>query len=234
LEIPAFQEALSLEREAAFILKSKEKFLVAGYASVYVKDLEGERISLKALDEAFKRMMKRKSRRNYMLHHGNIQIGELLWEATDSNGITFRSGVDFDGSLNAEALKAYGQKPKRGLFVVCEVFDDLETSKEVMEQMKRGRMLNFSIGGRVLPGGRQTKCEGGRCFDEITRLELNEITDCEHPVNPEAKAFILKGRRDHSERRYIRIKYSRNIFKGKGGSVFRVIRNDRRHRSRYL
>jgi len=182
----------SREAEPVFILKGEAKHVIAGYASVDVVDKDNERISLEALDEAFRRMMKRKSRRNYLYHHGNIQIGEILWSYTDSKGFTWRSGVDFDGKLNEKALKAYGQEPKRGLFIICEVFRDLETGREVIEAQKKGKLLAFSVGGRVLPGGREVKCDDGTCWQEIIRLDLHEVTACEMGRNPEAKAFLLK------------------------------------------
>jgi len=185
-------EKIEGNESPAFIVKS-EKFVTAGYASPNIIDNQGQRLSLKALDEGFKKLMVKESRRNYIFHHGNIQIGEVLWKYTDSEGNVFKSGVDFDGELNKESLHAYGRKPEHGLFVVTELFQDQLSSQEVIKEMNKGRLLNYSIGGRVLPGGHETVCDGNVCWDEVTKLELNEITACERGINPQAQAFILKG-----------------------------------------
>jgi len=170
----AFQEAVYYSAPC-FILKSeKSRFIIAGYASVDVVDKDNERIRPEALKEAFERMMKRKSRRNLMLHHQNIQIGELLPKFVDKNGKVWKSGVD-----------------NKGLFVVAEVFDDTVTGREVIGRMKKGELMSFSIGGRVLPGGREVRCDDDKCWTEIVKLELYEITSCEEGKNPKAKAFIL-------------------------------------------
>ncbi|MHC1572165.1 MAG: HK97 family phage prohead protease [Methanosarcinales archaeon] len=171
----AFREAVYYSAPC-FVLKSeKSRFVIAGYASVNVVDKDNEKITPEALKEAFEKMMKRKSRRNLMLHHQNIQIGEILPKYVDKNGKVWRSGVD-----------------EKGLFIVAEVFDDTVTGREVIERMKKGELMSFSIGGRVLPGGREVKCDEDRCWTEIVRLELYEVTSCDQGKNPKAKAFILE------------------------------------------
>jgi len=201
LELTPLEEAKLLakgreiaKRDSVIILKSTEtKHLIAGYASIKIIDREGERVNLNGLDKAFKRMMAKPSRRNYMLHHSNIQVGELLWEATDSKGFTWKAGVDFKGMLNKKSLTAYNRKPEKGLFVICELFSDTIAGKEVIKDQNSGKLLSFSIGGRVLPGGRYTKCDDEKCWSEIMSLELSEITGCREGVNQGAKAFILKS-----------------------------------------
>ncbi|MCJ7763272.1 HK97 family phage prohead protease, partial [Candidatus Bathyarchaeota archaeon] len=190
-------EIMSLNENSIIILKSSDpkKFVVGGYASVPIIDSEKERIRPEAMDQAFKLLMKRVSRRNYMLHHSNIQIGELLWNYRDNQGNTFKSGLDYDGKLNEQALRSYNLKPKQGgLFVLCDVFVDTDSGREAIEEMKKGRLLSFSIGGKILPNGRETKCSNGRCWDNIVKLELSEVTSCNEGVNSEAEAFILKSK----------------------------------------
>jgi len=178
----AFKEAVYYSAPC-FILKSeKSRFIIAGYASVDVVDKDNERITPEALKEAFEKMMKRKSRRNLMLHHQNIQIGEILPKYVDKNGKVWKSGVD-----------------DKGLFIVAEVFDDTITGREVIEKMKKGELMSFSIGGRVLPGGREVKCDGDKCWTEIVKLELYEVTSCEQGKNPKAKAFILEKEHNADE-----------------------------------
>ena len=169
----AFHEA-TYYSAPCFILKSETgRFIIAGYASVNIIDKDNERIPPEALKEAFEKMMKRKSRRNLMLHHQNIQIGEILPEYKDRNGKVWRSHVD-----------------KKGLFIVAEVFNDTVTGREVIEKMKRGELMSFSIGGRVLD--RDVKCDDNKCWTEIVKLELYEVTSCDQGKNPKAKAFIVE------------------------------------------
>ncbi|RLI87710.1 MAG: hypothetical protein DRP01_00875 [Archaeoglobales archaeon] len=177
----AFEEA-EYYSAPCFILKSeKRRFIIAGYASVNIIDKDNERISPKALKEAFEKMMRRKSRRNLMLHHQNIQIGEILPKYVDKNGKVWKSGVD-----------------DKGLFIVAEVFDDTVTGREVIEKMKKGQLMSFSIGGRVLPGGREVRCDENKCWTEIVKLELYEVTSCDEGKNPKAKAFIVE-KEDNAE-----------------------------------
>ena len=86
------------------ILKSVDdgKFVIAGYASPELRDkdgnilpdIEGDSVNLDALDKAFNTMMVRESRRNHMVDHTNMQIGELLFDYTDSEGVVWKSHVE--------------------------------------------------------------------------------------------------------------------------------------------
>uniref|UniRef100_A0A6M3JB58 Putative prohead protease n=1 Tax=viral metagenome TaxID=1070528 RepID=A0A6M3JB58_9ZZZZ len=170
------QQAFSSEflPSLALILKDDKKFIIAGYSSVDIKDSDGEKVNLSALRVAFDTLMKKQSRRNLMLSHSNIQIGELLESHRDSAGKLWKSGVD-----------------DNGLFIVAELFNDTRTGNEMITHMRNGRLMNFSIGGRTLD--REMKCDDYSCWSEIMNLELFEITSCDKGKNPEAKAFILKA-----------------------------------------
>lgn len=158
---------------AGFTVTKSKRFIIAGYASVDLIDREGERIPLPALKEAFEEMMKIPERRNLMLHHSNIQIGRILPEYVDEKGRVWRSGVD-----------------DIGLFIVAELFPDRTEARRVMHEMLNGHYLSFSIGGRALRS--KTKCSTELCWNEISKLELYEVTICEAGVNPGAKAFVLE------------------------------------------
>jgi hypothetical protein len=123
------------------ISKQEDSFIIAGYGSFDIVDKQGDRVSLEALNEAFTRMMTIVERRNLMFHHSNIQIGRILPEYRDSNGKVWKSGID-----------------DRGLFIIAEIFSDLEQSKKVKRQMERGHYLSFSIGGQATK--RRTVCDG--------------------------------------------------------------------------
>ena len=158
---------------AGFTVTKSKRFIIAGYASIDLIDREGERIPLPALKEAFEEMMKIPERRNLMLHHSNIQIGRILPEYVDEKGRVWRSGVD-----------------DIGLFIVAELFPDRTEARRVMREMLNGHYLSFSIGGRALRS--KTKCSSELCWNEISKLELYEVTICEAGVNPGAKAFVLE------------------------------------------
>lgn len=185
----------------AAILKEDQEdgkpFVIAGYASVDIIDKDNERISLPALRDAFDRMMKRVSRRNLILHHSNVQIGELLKDFTDSSGKTWKSGVD-----------------DVGLFIVAEVFNDIEMGRRVIEAMRKGHLLSFSVGGKKLRD--EIKCDDKKCWNEIVQLDLHEVTSCERGVNPMAKGFILKG---SNENGCGLCRGGCNVYKGEVGKV---------------
>jgi len=155
------------------VAKADNRFVIAGYASFDMIDKQGDKVALEALGEAFDRMMKVVERRNLMFHHTNIQIGRLLPEYTDAKNKVWKSGLT-----------------KQGLFVVADVFDDVQKAKEVREEMKKGHYLSFSIGGQALQ--RKTVCDGQTCWSNILKLDLHEITSCPKGVNPASKAFTLK------------------------------------------
>jgi len=173
----------------SIITKSDDRFIIGGYANVYMLDADGkvvpdydnEVVSLEALDEALKVMMKRVSRRNLMLYHSNVQIGEIIHEYTDSEGVTWKTHV---------VHEPHDQYEKKGLFIVCEVFDDTPISRDIRKQMEDEKLLSFSIGG--IPIKKEHKCDDEKCWTEITKLYLAEVSSCEKGVNQESKAFILK------------------------------------------
>ena len=69
--------------------------------------------------------------------------------------------------------------------------DDIEKAKEVGREIKKGSLRSFSIGGQALEKRKKTSDELGE-YNEISKLELHEVTICEKGINPEAKFDILK------------------------------------------
>lgn len=166
-------------------------FIIGGYASVELRDeagnilpdVQGDNVDLGALEEAFNRMMKVPSRRNLMAYHSNAQIGELLFSTPGSDGRVWESKVIKDPSPP--------QYPDRGLFVISRLFGDTEISRRYIDAMKRDHMLSFSIGGEAL--NKKRICIGGTCLNNITSLDLYEISSCERGANPKAKGFMIKA-----------------------------------------
>jgi len=155
------------------ILKGGD-LVVAGYASVEVVDKQGDKITKEALKDAFAKYMQDEKYRNVQLAHSNIQVGEVIPSYTDNQGRLWKSEVD-----------------DTGMFVVVALRDDIEKAKEVAAEIRKGSLRGFSIGGQAFKRVRKSDAEHGD-YQEISKLELHEITICERGINPEATFRILK------------------------------------------
>jgi HK97 family phage prohead protease len=160
--------------EAISILKGANDLVVAGYASVEVVDKQGDVITKEALKDAFQKFMENPSYRNVQLAHSNIQIGDVVPNYTDSEGRLWKSEVD-----------------DVGMFVIVKLRDDIEKAKEVSAEIRKGTLRGFSIGGQAFKRVRKSDPKRGD-YQEISKLELHEITICEKGINPEATFSILK------------------------------------------
>tara|TARA_R110002051_G_scaffold53326_1_gene100675 strand:- start:90 stop:1481 length:1392 start_codon:yes stop_codon:yes gene_type:complete len=148
--------------------------IVAGYASVEVVDKQGDKITKEALKDAFQKYMGDPKYRNVQLAHSNIQVGEVIPNYTDNEGRLWKSEVD-----------------DVGMFVVVELRNDIEKAKEVAAEIRKGALRGFSIGGQAFKRVRKSDPVNGD-YQEISKLELHEITICEKGINPEATFRILK------------------------------------------
>ena len=160
--------------EQSVLLLKGGDLVVAGYASVEVVDKQGDKITKEALRDAFKKYMGSDKYRNVQLAHSNIQIGEVIPSYTDSEGRLWKSEVD-----------------DVGMFVVVELREDIEKAKEVAAEIRKGSLRGFSIGGQAFKRVRKSDKEHGD-YQEISKLELHEVTICEKGINPEATFKILK------------------------------------------
>ena len=160
--------------ESGITLIKGGDLVVAGYASVEVVDKQGDKITKEALKDAFKKYMEDPKYRNVQLAHSNIQVGEVIPNYTDSEGRLWKSEVD-----------------DVGMFVVVELRDDIEKAKEVAAEIRKGALRGFSIGGQAFKRVRKSDAVHGD-YQEISKLELHEITICEKGINPEATFRILK------------------------------------------
>lgn len=156
------------------VLKSGTDLVVAGYASVELVDKQGDLITRGALKDAFDGFMKSDRYRNVQLAHSNIQVGEVIDSYVDSNGRMWKSEVD-----------------DTGMFVVCKLRNDIEKAREVAAEIRKGNLQGFSIGGQAFKRVRKADGEHGE-YQEISKMELHEITICEKGINPEAQFRILK------------------------------------------
>ena len=156
------------------LLKGSNDLIVAGYASVELVDKQGDLITRSALKDAFKKFMADPKYRNVQLAHSNIQVGEVIQNYTDNEGRLWKSEVD-----------------DAGMFVVVKLRNDIEKAREVASEIRKGNLAGFSIGGQAFK--RVNKSDGNHgSYQEISKLELHEITICEKGINPEATFNILK------------------------------------------
>ena len=156
------------------IIKSSNDLIIAGYASVEMVDKQGDLITRGALKDAFGNFMKADGFRNVQLAHSNIQVGEVIGNYTDSDGRLWKSGVD-----------------DAGMFVVIKLRDDIEKAREVANEIRKGNLTGFSIGGQAFKRINKADAKHGD-YTEISKLELHEVTICEKGINPEATFRILK------------------------------------------
>jgi len=155
------------------ILKSDE-LMIGGYASIEIVDKQNDLITLKALNEAVSKYMENPKFRNVMTNHSNVQVGEVVKTYRDKNGRLWKTEVD-----------------DVGFFVVIKLRDDIEKAKEINRGIRKGSLRSFSIGGQALEKVKKNHQELGD-YNEISKLELHEVTICEKGINPEARFDILK------------------------------------------
>jgi len=155
------------------IIKSDE-LMIGGYASIEIVDKQNDLITLKALNEAVKKFMEKPEYRNVMTNHSNVQVGEVVDSYRDKTGRLWKTEVD-----------------DVGFFVVIKLRDDIEKAKEVGRGIRKGSLRSFSIGGQALQKSKKKHSEMGE-YNEISKLELHEVTICEKGINPEARFDILK------------------------------------------
>ncbi len=167
-------EQLLRRDESISLLKGGRDLIVAGYASVELVDKQGDIITRGALKDAFQKFMEDPKYRNVQLAHSNIQVGEVVPNYTDSEGRLWKSEVD-----------------DVGMFVVVQLRSDIEKAKEVSAEIRKGSLRGFSIGGQAFKRMRKSDPKRGD-YQEISKLELHEITICEKGINPEATFSILK------------------------------------------
>ncbi len=148
--------------------------MIGGYASIEIVDKQNDLITLKALNEAVAKFMQDSKFRNVMTNHSNVQVGEVVDSYRDKTGRLWKSEVD-----------------DVGFFVVIKLRDDIEKAKEVGRNIRKGSLRSFSIGGQALQKVKKSNENLGE-YNEISKLELHEITICEKGINPEARFDILK------------------------------------------
>ena len=168
-----FKTVNPIRHDSFNILKSDD-LVIGGYASIEMVDKQNDLITLEALNEAVGKYMKITKFRNVMTYHSNVQVGEVIPNYRDKSGKLWKTQVD-----------------DVGFFVVIKMREDIEKAKEVGREIRNGSLRSFSIGGQALEKRKKKHREYGD-YNEISKLELHEVTICEKGINPEAKFDILK------------------------------------------
>jgi len=168
-----FKTVNPIRHDSFNILKSDD-LVIGGYASIEMVDKQNDLITLEALNEAVSKYMKITKFRNVMTNHSNVQVGEVIPNYRDKSGKLWKTQVD-----------------DVGFFVVIKMREDIEKAKEVGREIRNGSLRSFSIGGQALEKRKKKHREYGD-YNEISKLELHEVTICEKGINPEAKFDILK------------------------------------------
>ena len=172
---------MSKSRHDFRILKAQDDLMIGGYASIEIVDKQNDLITLKALNEAVKKYMENPKFRNVMTNHSNVQVGEVVESYRDKTGRLWKTEVD-----------------DVGFFVVIKLRDDIEKAKEINRGIRKGSLRSFSIGGQALEKVKKSHPELGE-YNEISKLELHEVTICEKGINPEARFDILKQEKNTKE-----------------------------------
>ena len=173
--------AVMANRTSDFRILKSDNLTIGGYASIEIVDKQNDLITLKALNEAVSQFMENPKFRNVMTNHSNVQVGEVVKSYRDKTGRLWKTEVD-----------------DVGFFVVIKLRDDIEKAKEINRGIRKGSLRSFSIGGQALQKVKKTHDELGD-YNEISKLELHEVTICEKGINPEARFDILKQDKEVSK-----------------------------------
>jgi len=162
------------------VVTDPEKRIVAGFASVEVKDLQNDIVPVSVLERAMYDFMSRGG--TVIYGHTNIPVGRVVrWE-----------------------VREHPETGKPGLWIEVELFRGVIPADQLWEAIKSGKVLGFSIGGVGREERVKVKTEDGREeeADLVTFLQLLEISIVEEPANPHARIeyvnYMAKGLDDFS------------------------------------
>lgn len=147
------------------IVNDYDKRLIAGWASVEIRDLQGDIIPASVLERAMYDFM---ARGGVIIYgHSNMPIGKVLrWE-----------------------IREHPETHKLGLWIEAMIYNDSVIANDVWEQIRQGKLKGFSISGVGKEEKVKYKDADGREVeaDIITWIELAEISVVEEPANPLAR-----------------------------------------------
>ena len=151
--------------------------IIAGYANVAdVVDNQREKVTLPALTDAWGRWSKNPEYCVIMLAHTSTPIAKVLFEDV----------IDSKGKVHKSGMKG------KGLYLVGEVRSDIAVANKVWDDIQRGKVRGFSIGGARLQPPRE-ECNDGVCYNVLEHFELHETSLVPKPANTWSVFGMLKG-----------------------------------------
>ncbi|MEM2446668.1 MAG: XkdF-like putative serine protease domain-containing protein [Candidatus Bathyarchaeia archaeon] len=151
--------------EKKFLIENEKDRIVAGFASVELRDLQGDIIPIEELEKAMYKLM---DRGGYILYgHQNKPVGKILrWE-----------------------IKEHPETKTKGLWIVAKIFDDYDVDNMVWDMIKKGKITGFSIGGLGKAKSVMMKEKDGseKPTTILHDIQLMEISLVEKPANPMAR-----------------------------------------------
>ena len=153
--------------------KNSSRRIIAGYASVAVIDSDDQIIPTQVLKKGMESLLGDPNYANVMLYHKNIQIGTIL----ESFG-NYKTGVD-----------------NKGLFIVCEIRQDIKTADEIWNSIIDGDLNGFSIGCEVLTSHQE--CDDNKCITILDEINIFEVSVCSQPIN-KGSGFIVVSKSNYN------------------------------------
>jgi len=159
--------------ESFEILEKSKRRIIAGIASTDALDLEGEKISRKALEKIWKHIESMPDEyRNLMLSHTSTQIGKILMSYKN------RKSALLD----------------EGLYLIAELRQDIPIANETWKDILDKKLHSFSIKINIpKPLNKNIKriCDDDKCWMEIRDAFFVEYTLTPSPANTECNKLDI-------------------------------------------
>lgn len=139
-------------KKMSMLVKDDDKRLIEGYASVQVKDLQGDYVPIDTMKKAMIDFIDRGGVLAY--GHSNHIIGKILSFWVD----------DYDG--------------KKGVKILAKIYNGDKFADEVWNKIKSGDLKGFSIGGIV---DDVVEKDGMRVLKDLTLHEISVVSEPANP-----------------------------------------------------
>ena len=149
------------------IKKSNEGITVSGFAMSASVDKQNDRIPISAIKSSWDDYMK--TNRSLNEAHSNRVIGEVTkgeWKKTPT-------GSD-------------------GLFITAKIYNVPQNS-DIIEKLKNGYFKDFSIAGLGIDDAVSQKCDTSRCWREVGKMNVYEVSLVPEGANGESHINTIKG-----------------------------------------
>lgn len=151
-------------KKMSMLVKDYNKRLIEGYASVQIKDMQGDYVPIETMKRAMIDFIDRGGVLAY--GHSNHIIGKILSFWVD----------EYDG--------------KEGIKILAKIYNGDRFADEVWEKIKRGELKGFSIGGIV---DNAVEKDGMRVLEDLTLHEISVVSEPANPDAIIEDYSIAKG-----------------------------------------